>query len=259
VGRHEGGWTPFELAVDRSLLVEGEQTVEVLVSYPPLLAPSADSWGMQEVPHGKQTWYGTNAGIWQSVTLLHRPSHHLEDVLVRTEAASGVVTGTATVAAPARPAPPPSWSCARCSATAAPPSWRAASRSWSTGRPARSAGWTCRSPCRRPGCGRPSDPAIYSGSVELVDADGSVTDAVTVTTGFRTVETKDGLILLNGEPIELRGILDQDYHPGSELKAATSTSSSSCSPRSSGSASTCCAATSAGRTRSTSTSRTGSA
>ena len=41
VGRHEGGWTPFELPVDRSLLVDGEQSVEVLVSYPSLLAPSA--------------------------------------------------------------------------------------------------------------------------------------------------------------------------------------------------------------------------
>jgi hypothetical protein len=221
VGRHEGGWTPFELRSTARCWSTGEQTVEVLVSYPPLLAPSADSWGMQEVPHGKQTWYGTNAGIWQSVTLLHRPSHHLEDVLVRTEAGQRRRHRHRD-----RRRPRPGRRHRR------PGRARGAARRQHLRRGAQRAG-----PGRRVGRrGRPAGPVGHRavapavvalrpghllGSVELVDADGTVTDAVTVTTGFRTVETKDGLILLNGEPIELRGILDQDYHPGSELKAAT--------------------------------------
>ena len=221
VGRHEGGWTPFELPVDRSLLVEGEQTVEVLVSYPPLLAPSADSWGMQEVPHGKQTWYGTNAGIWQSVDLVHRPAHHLEDVLVRTDAASGVVTGTATVAA-AGPAGSRAVLVVREQLPGGGDAVVASSEPVLVDGSAGEVGRIERSvTVPSPRLWSPADPALYSVSVELQDAAGAVADAVTVTTGFRTVDTKDGLVLLNGEPIELRGILDQDYHPGSELRAAT--------------------------------------
>ena len=38
-------------------------------------------------------------------------------------------------------------------------------------------------------------------------------DEVTETFGFRTIETRDGRILLNGRPFYLRGALDQDYYP----------------------------------------------
>jgi len=84
LGVHHCGWTPFEVPVDRCLLHGGEQRLEVLVSYPPLLPEDSDAVSLQEVPHGKQTWYGTNAGIWQPVTLEHRPRQHIADVAVRT-------------------------------------------------------------------------------------------------------------------------------------------------------------------------------
>ena len=38
-------------------------------------------------------------------------------------------------------------------------------------------------------------------------------DEVTETFGFRTIETRDGKILLNGRPFYLRAALDQDYYP----------------------------------------------
>ena len=38
-------------------------------------------------------------------------------------------------------------------------------------------------------------------------------DTLPETFGFRTVEARDGRIYLNGEPVYLRGALDQDYYP----------------------------------------------
>ena len=38
-------------------------------------------------------------------------------------------------------------------------------------------------------------------------------DSVEDAFGFRTLETKDGQLLLNGRPIYLRSALDQDYYP----------------------------------------------
>ena len=38
LGAHEGGWTPFEVVVDRALLTGDQERLEVVVSYPALLA-----------------------------------------------------------------------------------------------------------------------------------------------------------------------------------------------------------------------------
>jgi len=40
-----------------------------------------------------------------------------------------------------------------------------------------------------------------------------ILDEVTETFGFRTIETRNGQILLNGSPFYLRAALDQDYYP----------------------------------------------
>ena len=43
--------------------------------------------------------------------------------------------------------------------------------------------------------------------------DGSVVDRISDRFGFRTIETRNGRFYLNGEPLYLRGALDQDYYP----------------------------------------------
>ncbi|MGH2523039.1 MAG: glycoside hydrolase family 2 TIM barrel-domain containing protein, partial [Anaerolineales bacterium] len=57
-------------------------------------------------------------------------------------------------------------------------------------------------------------PNLYTAQVALCrGASRAPTDALADTFGFRTIETRDGQILLNGRPIYLRGALDQDYYP----------------------------------------------
>ena len=210
LGGHEGGWTPFEVPVDRALLVEGEQRLEVEVSYPLLLPEDPDALSLQEVPHGKQTWYGTNAGIWQPVTLEHRALRHVAELTVRTEADTGRITAGVVLAAAGGTAVElevrehaPAGDGPLVAGTSAAVEGTALELSAVVPDPKL---WTLSSPSR------------YDVTVSLLAA-GTVVDAVTVTTGLRTVATKDGRVLLNGTPVELRGVLDQDIHPGSTLRS----------------------------------------
>lgn len=199
VGRHRGAWEPFELDVTQALRL-GENRLEVDVHYPPRLR-TADTHGQLDIPHGKQTWYGTTAGIWQSVRLEHRPATHLQGLRVSADASRSLITLGATVAGPLDGAVL-SVGVEHDGVVVA--QHRAAADSsqvnvelvvpdaklWGIG-----------------------DPQLYRVTATVERAGSS--DALELTTGFRTIEARDGEILFNGHPLELRGVLDQDYHPGS--------------------------------------------
>ena len=61
----------------------------------------------------------------------------------------------------------------------------------------------------------PADPALFDLDLELLDADGAVLDRVASYVGFRDVEVRGGRLLLNGEPMPQRLVLDQGYWPES--------------------------------------------
>jgi beta-galactosidase len=56
-------------------------------------------------------------------------------------------------------------------------------------------------------------PALYTLLLTLSDADGRATEAHRYTVGFRDVKVKDGLILVNGRPIILRGVNRNEFDP----------------------------------------------
>ena len=208
IGGHEGGWTPFEVVVPADLLTGGDERLEVVVAYPPLLPADPGDPGLQEVPHGKQTWYGSGAGIWQSVALEHRPRRHLVRARVRADAPSGRVRVSAVLAGPVGAAEEVVVTVReRTPAGDGPVVARAVG------------GPDLTAVVPEPRLWSPDAPHLYDVHVELRDQDAPV-DAVVVTTGLRTVATRDGEVLLNGRPIELRGVLDQDFHPGSASRCA---------------------------------------
>jgi hypothetical protein len=82
VGEHEGGYTPF--SVDASAAVRAGGANEILVEvvnplnaiseYPALAVDRvllAEEWipdlPLSQAPHGKQTWYSSQSGIWGRV------------------------------------------------------------------------------------------------------------------------------------------------------------------------------------------------
>jgi len=58
----------------------------------------------------------------------------------------------------------------------------------------------------------PENPKLYTLILKLVK-DGKIVDRIEKRIGFRKIESKNGKIFLNGEPIYLKGLLDQDFYP----------------------------------------------
>lgn len=196
VGSNSGAWDRFEIDVTDAV-VAGENTLEVKVSYPPRLR-EGDEPSFLEVPHGKQSWYGTTAGIWQAVTLEVRHEAHVRDLAVHADAASGSIEIAAALTDAA-------------SALTARAEARFAGEVVAHALLVDGAGTLT---VDAPVLWGLDDPNLYEVTVSIIDGE-AVRDTVTVQTGFRTFEARDGSFFLNGREIELRAVLDQDYHPGS--------------------------------------------
>lgn len=57
-------------------------------------------------------------------------------------------------------------------------------------------------------------PALYTLAIDLLSPDGTVAETVGCDVGFRTSEIRDGLYLLNGQPIKIKGV---DRHAHSQM------------------------------------------
>ena len=66
----------------------------------------------------------------------------------------------------------------------------------------------------------PDDPFLYDLELELYQED-ALLDGVQSYTGLREISVDDGQLRLNGEPLYLRGVLDQGYFPGGWYTALT--------------------------------------
>ncbi len=202
-GEHEGGYTPFALAI-RSYVHSGENTLTVRVydavqsavvipRWRDQPAPSALPVAPEDMPHGKQTWYIDTSGIWQDVTLTAIPSAHIEHVRATTDiytgearfriGLSGVLDGS-TVSVTVEE-----------------------NQSAVTVRGRQQA---CNLSVRVPDVRlwAPNSPNLYT-AVVRIDSE----DEVRVRFGFREISTREGRLLLNGAPLMLLAALDQDFYP----------------------------------------------
>jgi beta-galactosidase/beta-glucuronidase len=107
-GTHEGGYLPFDLEIQEFLRFgpDEDNTITIRVSdgapgrsisgtgdltpagtFVPGVAPAARPFPFTEIPHGKQSWYSTVGGIWQSCWLEHRHECFVDNVFVRPDVA----------------------------------------------------------------------------------------------------------------------------------------------------------------------------
>jgi hypothetical protein len=205
VAEHEGGYTPFSCDITDALGGRTSATVVVRVWAP------VDK---REIVHGKQRSvprddyddcaFTPTSGIWQPVWLEARPATHLDSVALAPATTLDAITAEITVAGPRRAqgrltvrlddgptlrtVTPDAEGRARVTLPIADP------RLWS-----------------------PDDPYLYGVSVTLQSEDG--TDSVAVSTGLRRIETDGPHLLLNGQRLYVRGVLDQGYWPGTGMTA----------------------------------------
>ncbi|WP_114576622.1 sugar-binding domain-containing protein [Saliphagus sp. LR7] len=193
VGDHRGGYLPFEFEVTEALGA-GENTVTVAVH---------DPEDLREIPHGNQgePWYTRVSGIWQSVSLSLRPESHVVDARVTPDLESDTATVSLEVDPGGRDGE----------------DLRAIVRATRGGSVAAlaSAGpeGSVTLEFDDPDYWSPDAPALYDLEVTL-RAGRAVVDRYADTFGMRALE-RDGAggLLLNGEPIRLRGVVDRGYYP----------------------------------------------
>src|SRR5688572_12959100 len=205
VGEHEGGYLPFELDITEAAQ-SGVNTLTVRVDDPLEI--------FAEIPHGKQSWYGMLSGIWQPVWVESRAENHIRRVKISTEGEQVLVDVSLSIR---------SELFLDVIAEVIAPNGEVVAQVESFSKPRFSI------PVERPLAWSPEEPNLYRLKVSLsgvrpasdrysdedrdVLAVAEILDEVTEAFGFRTIEARNGLIILNGNPFYMRAALDQDYYP----------------------------------------------
>ncbi len=226
LGEHEGGYTPFELETgdairwgsSNEIVVRVVNPLDGIRDYPATGADLArvdqltPEFPASEIPHGKQSWYSSQSGIWQSVRLERRSRPSLGPLRVRVDLAQSAawvrwrLEGDA--AAGTRP---PRGTSRSIGFTILGPSGETVGRA--SVEPDDPAGGEVRFAIEDPRLWDIGQSNLYRAQATIV-ADGEVIDAVSARFGMREITTRDGRIVLNGRPIYLIGALDQDLYPG---------------------------------------------
>ena len=201
VARHGDGWTTLVADLTQALAGRASFVLGVDARLP-------DDLG--ETLAGKQDWYGLQGGVWKPARIEALNPLHIARLAVRTSVnerggvahARGVLSQTprgtmlgltlrrngGVVAA------------TRASLDAAPFEAELVVDG--------AALWS------------PDAPNLYELEVALLTDDAPV-DAIIRTIGFRQFEARAGRLHLNGEPFQMFGALDQDWHAGEECRPAT--------------------------------------
>jgi hypothetical protein len=211
VGEHEGGYLPFRFAV-RSALFAGNNTLTVRVYDPVQDAIVIPRWrhdatppdrtqppfNAVNIPHGKQEWYINVGGIWQDVRLTAVPSRYIEQAHVTATLAGDVQIDVKIGGVSAD----------------AVLKVKVGDQAVEADVPADQTIGTLSLKIPQPKWWSPETPTLYTAELRLQEtAAGANEDHYSVRFGFREISTRDGQLLLNGEPIYLLCALDQDFYP----------------------------------------------
>jgi Glycosyl hydrolases family 2, sugar binding domain/Glycosyl hydrolases family 2/Glycosyl hydrolases family 2, TIM barrel domain len=202
-GVHDGGYLPFEFDIT-SLVRAGENQIAVRVVDASARLKEVEGIRYAEVPHGKQNWYVETSGLWQSVELDIRPQSYLDTTHVTADALGNFKIRIPVLNPPATGESGPHLTLgAEMLDAAGEIVWQ--------GRHELNLNegfYEFSGKLSSPDLWSTSHPALYSLRIKL-----SSGDEQTVRFGFRTFEARGGKFYLNGQPIYLRGALDQAFYP----------------------------------------------
>jgi len=197
VGQNADGYLPFRFDVT-DVLADGTNTVAVRVHDPDDLST---------VLHGKQggRWYTRVSGIWQDVSFAVVPRTRVEAIRATPDLSDDTVD--IAVDTTISPDNDPTDLVATVQVSRDERTVTAGEcRLDIDGR------GSTRLPLDDPVYWTPDDPVLYDVTVELAHVDSTI-DTYEDCFGMRAIETTDSELLLNGEPLFVRGALDQAYYP----------------------------------------------
>ena len=208
VGRHRGGFTSFSFDVTAAVTAGRNSTLVVRARD---LKDAVQARGKQA------TWYDNThcnytrtTGIWQTVWLESVPTLHIRRVAVTPQLGSSTFSVVATLN---RNAPR-----SRLRVTLSDEAGLVVSSEVRADFDL-SPELSLRVPQDRVRVWQPGDPHLYDLTYELLDGDGTVADTVTGYAGLRSVSIDGNRLLLNGEPVFQRLVLDQGYWPETLMTA----------------------------------------
>ncbi|MDQ6682454.1 MAG: hypothetical protein M3Y88_04180 [Chloroflexota bacterium] len=232
IGEHEGGYTPFDLAAGHAVRVGEENDVVVRVTNPMNAIDDYPVFGVEqgqaaeepdpersiaELPHGKQTWYSSTSGIWQSVRIEAVSTTRLGRLGIRPELAERrALVRWCVVGEPLAdldPEPGDSQSGALSlelilrdpdgEPVGAPILLEVADAGDAAGEVSLEVA--------QPRAWDIGVPNLYRVDATLL-RDGRPVDGLSERFGMRSIAIRDGRVMLNGRPIYLIGALDQDFY-----------------------------------------------
>ena len=221
LGYHEGGYTPFDLeAPDEAvrwgepnhIAVEVQNPLNAIAEYPAMAVErvlSAEQYApdlpLSQAPHGKQTWYSSQSGLWQSVRAERVGAAHLDALLILPEVSEKRARVRWRVAG--RDARLP----LDLDLTVIDPAGTQVSRTRVAAGGDNLAGETTVE-IPDPQVWDLDTPHLYRLEARILREDVEQ-DCIGKRFGMRTVGTSNGAVTLNGRPIYLLGVLDQDLYP----------------------------------------------
>ena len=227
VGVNEGGYLPFDLEISDFLRWGDTNEIVIKVSDG---APARMVTGegdltperttldamrpfpFTEIPHGKQSWYGTVGGIWQSVWLEACGETFVDNVFVRPVfgKTDGEHGASVRVLLAHPPLDPDGWS-VRVSVAA--PNGAAPVEAVETPLTrARGEVINLSVAIPNPALWDMDNPHLYGAAITLLYKNKAV-DEFQTRFGMRHIEAREGRIYLNDVPVFLAGVLDQDFYP----------------------------------------------
>lgn len=221
VGTHEGGYTPFEFEIDPTLHGYGPDyphTLLVRVTDSTVdqdtMLPNGEPLRFAEIPHGKQSWYTSVGGIWQSVFVEARARQAVRRVAFYPDLDTGEVVVCITLEG-FQEAPKPGWQlriCIDAPRGAGNVEQRRVPMEDGLLREGEILRGEIRIPIPDPLLWTPETPHLYQALITL-ENEGEIVDAVSRRFGMRKVEAREGKVWLNGRPYFLMGALDQAFYP----------------------------------------------
>jgi len=202
LGDHEGGYLPFDFEVGDMLRPTNDLIVRVID--PGDDAQRYPDFPLAEIPHGKQSWYGQTSGIWQSVWLERRPAFHIRAIRLTPDLHTGQVQASLSFSRSAGDSE-------TVSVEIQAPDGAALVGS-QVPVPAGATEVDLTVTVDQPLAWSPDHPHLYTVETRLLAGEG-IQDVHSQQFGFRTIETRNGQLMLNGDVLYLRGALDQAYYP----------------------------------------------
>jgi len=197
IGENEGGYTPFEFDITEYLL-EGENEIVLRVMDPLNEENPTEGISFWYIPHGKQTWYVQNSGIWQSVSLLIKSKQYIRQLHI-TPSINGSILFSGILNKSI------SNSCTLDLVIYDPNGKELIKKQLSFNINGNEFNFSEDIP--DPKLWSFENPYLYEVELRMGE------DYIKEKFGFRSIEAKDNKLYLNGEPFYLIAALDQDFYP----------------------------------------------